>query len=245
MIKNIKLTFAYDGSKFKGVQAQKNERTIQSELERAIYKLTGKSSRLILAGRTDAGVHAFGQVANFLTPANIPGKAFKYKLGKYLPDSIIMLQSEEVSLDFHARFSSKNKRYRYIIYNDKFMHPAFQSIYCQVSYDLDIKAMIKACRYLEGRHDFKAFTKYEKKEKSTTRTITKADIKRDGKLIIIEFEGESFLYNQIRIMVGCLVDIGRGHRSPDHILYLFDTKDRLSAGITYPPSGLYLMDIGY
>ena len=245
MIKNIKLTFAYDGSKFKGIQAQKNERTIQSELEKAIYKLTGKSSRLILAGRTDAGVHAFGQVANFLTSADIPGKTYMFKLAKYLPDSIIVLQSEEVSLDFHARFSAKNKRYQYIIYNDSFMHPAYNSIYCHVSYKLDLKAMTRACKYLEGRHDFKAFTKYEKKEKSTIRTITRADIKRDGKLIIIEFEGESFLYNQIRIMVGCLVDIGRQHRSPDYVMDLFETKDRLKAGITYPPSGLYLMEIGY
>lgn len=245
MIKNIKLVFAYDGSKFKGVQAQKNERTIQSELERAIYKLTGKSSRLILAGRTDAGVHAYGQVANFLTPATIPAKAYKYKLAKYLPASIIVCYSEEVGLDFHSRFSAKSKTYKYVIYNDEFMHPAYQSTYCHVTYQLDLEAMARACKYLEGKHDFKAFTKYEKKEKTTIRTITRADINRDGKLIIIEFEGESFLYNQIRIMVGCLVDIGRGHRSPDHILTLFESKDRLLAGITYPPSGLYLMDIGY
>lgn len=245
MIKNIKLIFAYDGSKFSGVQNQKDRISIQSTIENAIYKVTSFRSRLILAGRTDAGVHAFGQTANFLTPSKIPAQAYVYKLKKYLPDSIEILSSKEVDLKFHARFSAKSKVYKYLIFNDKFMHPNLNHAFCRVTYDLDISLMKKAAEYLCGRHDFKAFSKYENKKINTIRTIEYIKISQSDKIIEIEIKGNSFLYNQVRIMIGVLVDVGRGHRSPSYVTEILESKDRLKAGITYGPQGLYLMKIEY
>lgn len=245
MIRNIKLTFAYDGSKFAGTQLQKDRPSIQESIEHAIFKVTGKKSRLIIAGRTDAGVHAYGQVGNFLSAADIPASAYLYKLRMYLPDSIEIIKSEEVDLDFHSRFSAKAKTYRYIIYNDEFMHPSFKHLYCHVTYKLDIGLMKEAAQRLCGKHDFKAFSKYEEVSKNTVRVLDKVKIDSLDKLVIIEFKGQSFLYNQVRIMVGALVDVGRGHRRPEYITEIIDSKDRLMAGITYGPEGLYLMEIDY
>lgn len=245
MIKNIKLIFAYDGSKFSGMQSQKDKDSIQESLENAILKVTGKPSRLVVAGRTDAGVHAYGQVANFLTASNIPPKAYAYKLRLYLSDRIEIIESEEVGLNFHARFSAKSKTYRYLIYNDSFMHPSLKDIYCHVSYKLDIEKMKEGAKYLVGEHDFRAFSKYEDKKLNTVRRLDRVDISKEGKVITIEFEATSFLYNQVRIMVGSLVDVARGHRHPSYIKEIIDSKDRLKAGITYSPTGLYLMEIAY
>lgn len=245
MIRNIKLVFAYDGSKFAGVQNQKDRISIQSTMENAIYKVTNFKSRLILAGRTDAGVHAFGQTANFLTPSQIPAQAYVYKLRKFLSDSIEVISSEEVDLFFHARFSAKSKVYKYLIYNDKFMHPNLNHAYCKVTYDLDIDLMRQAAKLLCGSHDFKAFSKYENKKINTCRTIEYIEINRKDKIIEIEIKGNSFLYNQVRIMVGVLVDVGRGHRMPSYVTEILQSRDRLKAGITYGPQGLYLMKIEY
>lgn len=245
MIKNIRVVFAYDGSKYSGMQSQGINNSIQEEIENAIFKITGCKSRLITAGRTDAGVHAYSQVANFLTPSNIPGHAYKYHFQKFLSQNIIIIQSDEVSLNFHSRFNAISKTYRYFIYNDDFMHPSFNSTYEHVTYKLDITRMRKAANYLIGKHDFKAFTKYENKEVNSIRNIERINIDREDKLIILEFQAESFLYNQIRIMVGTLIDIGRGHREAEYILELLESKDRLKAGKTYGPNGLYLMKIDY
>lgn len=245
MIKNIKIVFAYDGSKFSGMQSQKDKNSIQEELEKAIFKTNGKKSRLVTAGRTDAGVHAYGQVANFLTASNIPAKAYVFHLRKYLPDSIWVISTEEVDLDFHSRFSVHKKKYAYIVYNDKFMHPSLNSIYTHISYNLDVEKMNKACKMLIGRHDFKAFTKYEDKPINTVRSIIDARVYKKDKLVYFEFEAESFLYNQVRIMVGSLIDIGRGHKDTNYINELLELKDRLKAGRTLGPQGLYLMSIKY
>lgn len=245
MIKNIKIIFAYDGSDFSGVQTQKGLSSVQEEIEKAILKITNKKSRLIVAGRTDAGVHAFGQVANFLTNTNIPADAFKYHLNKHLPDGILITDSCEMDLSFHSRFSAKSKLYRYIVYNDEFMHPNLRKIYAHVTYKLDVDMMNDAAKLLEGKHDFKAFTKYENREVNTIRSIDRINIYRQDKLIYFEFEAESFLYNQVRIMVGTLINIGRGHREVEYIIELLESKDRLKAGMTITPYGLYLINISY
>lgn len=245
MIRNIKLIFSYDGSKFSGVQSQKDRDSIQSLIENAIYKSTNKHSRLIIAGRTDAGVHAYEQVANFLTASEIPASAFIYKLRVFLPDSIELISSEEVDLNFHARFCAKSKTYRYIIYNDKFMHPSLNHVFCKVTYDLNIGLMRKAAKYLCGFHDFRAFSKYENKKINTYRNIEYIDINKKGKLIMIDIKGNSFLYNQVRIMIGVLVDVSRGHRKPEDVKEILESKNRLKAGITYGGQGLYLMKIDY
>lgn len=245
MIKNIKLIFAYDGSKFSGLQYQSDRKSVQEAIENAIYKVTKRRSRLIIAGRTDAGVHAYGQVANFLTASEIPAKAFAFKLRPYLPASIEIIESSQVDLDFHARFKAKKKTYLYRIYNDKFMHPSLNHIYTKVSYDLDLDLMRQAAKYLCGYHDFKAFSKYENKEINTYRTIDYISIEKKDKLIEISLRGDSFLYNQVRIMVGVLVDAARGHISPAYVKEILDSRDRLKAGITYGPQGLYLVKIDY
>lgn len=245
MIKNIKLVFAYDGSKFSGIQYQNDRDSIQASIENAIYKVTKRHSRLIIAGRTDAGVHAYGQVANFLTASDIPAEAFVFKLRQFLPESIELVSSSQVDLDFHSRFKAKSKTYLYRIYNGKFMHPSFKHIFTHVTYNLDVGKMREASEYLCGFHDFKAFSKYENKEVNTCRTIDYIDIKKKDEIIDIEIKGDSFLYNQVRIMVGVLVDAGRGHIDPSYVKEIVDSKDRLKAGITYGPQGLYLMKIDY
>ncbi|NLW52954.1 MAG: tRNA pseudouridine(38-40) synthase TruA [Tissierellia bacterium] len=245
MIKNIKITFAYDGAEFSGLQTQKGLKTVQEEIEKAIYKITNKKSRLVTAGRTDAGVHAIKTVANFLTNSQIPAEAFKYHLTKYLPDSIVMIDSCDMDLSFHSRFSAKSKLYKYIVYNDEFMHPNLRKTYAHVTYKLDIENMQNAANLLVGKHDFKAFTKYENRDVNTIRSIDRIDIYQKDKLIYFEFEAESFLYNQVRIMVGTLINIGRGHREVEYIKELLESRDRLKAGMTISPYGLYLVEIKY
>lgn len=244
-MKNIKLIFSYDGSDFFGYQTQINKKTVQGSIEYAIKKVTGEDVKLMSAGRTDKGVHAESQVANFYTQSNIPGKSFMYHIRKYLPDSIIIKDSMEVDMDFHSRFSAKSKTYKYVIYNRKYMHPSLRNIYTQVIYDLDIEKMREASRFLIGSHDFKAFSKYENKPVNTNRSIDEITINRKDDLVIFTFKAESFLYNQVRIMVGSLVDVGRGHRPPKYIKEIIDSKDRLKAGMTFSSSGLYLMEITY
>ncbi|MDO4778380.1 MAG: tRNA pseudouridine(38-40) synthase TruA [Tissierellia bacterium] len=244
MIKNIRLLIAYDGSSFEGWQYQQNSRTIQGEIEKAIEKITGRKSRIVCAGRTDAGVHAYGQVANFLTTSEIPGKAFKYHFDQYLPADIEILDSQEEDLDFHARFSAKAKRYRYILYNDKNMHPCLRKYRARYSTKLNVDDMREASKLFLGKHDFKAFMKYGKNE-NTVRNIDKIEISKIQNEIYFEFEAESFLHNQIRIMVGALVNIGRGHWSKDDLKKVIDDADRQKSSMTFPASGLYLMNIKY
>lgn len=244
MVKNIKLVLAYDGSKFSGWQSQENKRTVQGCLEDAVEKVTGRKSRIVCAGRTDAGVHAYGQVANFLTISRILGHALVYHLNKYLDDDILIISSEEVDLDFHARFSAHKKKYRYVVFNDKLMYPTENNYagYCREK--LDLERMKEAALYLLGKHDFKAFMKYDKPV-NTVRNIESIDIYKDGPRVIFEFSGESFLYNQVRIMVGTLTNIGRGLWSVERMKDILDSRDRLKAGMTYPAGGLYLLDISY
>ena len=244
MVKNILLKLAYDGSKFSGFQAQKDEVTVAEELEKAILKVTGFPSRVIAAGRTDAGVHACAQVVNFLTASSIPPEAFQYKLVKYLPDSIRILVSKEVPLTFHARFARHRKHYRYVIHNDAYMHPIYNNYLCHVTYKLDQAMMQEAAKYLVGEHDFRSFLKYGE-EKSTVRRIDSIEVSSKGNRLMIDFVGESFLHNQVRIMVGTLVNVGRGLWPPDRVKEILGSKDRLKSGMTYPASGLYLMDIDY
>ena len=243
-MKNIKLEFSYDGSNFFGSQRQKNLRTVQGEIEKAIKKITGKDITMKFAGRTDRGVHAFIQVGNFIIDYELVGVAYKHKLAKYLPEDIVILSSEEVSLDFHARFTVKNKRYRYIIYNDKEIYPFMKKYKTHIKFDLDIDKMIKASKLLLGEHDFTAFMKLDNEYKDPIRSIDDVLVYRQDKDIIIEFEAKSFLYNQVRNMVGLLIDIGRNFRSIEYIDDVFSGKvDR--AAKTYGPEGLYLLNISY
>lgn len=243
-MKNIKLEFSYDGSNFFGSQRQKELRTVQGEIEKAIKKVTGKDVNMKFAGRTDRGVHAFIQVANFKIDYELVGIAYKHKLLKHLPEDISILSSEEVTENFHARFKAKSKRYRYIIYNDKEIYPFMKKYKTHVKYDLDVDKMVEASKLLLGAHDFTAFMKLDDDFKDPIRSIDDVLVYRNDKDIIIEFEAKSFLYNQVRNMVGLLIDIGRGFREIEYIHDVFSGKvDR--AAKTYGAEGLYLLSINY
>ncbi|WP_103981181.1 tRNA pseudouridine(38-40) synthase TruA [Helcococcus massiliensis] len=244
-MKNIKLTISFDGANFHGFQRQVDKRTVQEELEKAIYKVTKEKVNIIPCGRTDAGVHAYKHIVNFRIETSLPGQAFKYKLRKYIADDIKIIEAEEVDYDFHARFDAKNKTYRYVISREDY--PFYRNYKTYVKYDLDINKIKEAAKKLEGLHDFRAFMKwsdYKKEEVNSVRSIDKIVIVENLDDIYFEFTGQSFLHNQIRIMSGLLIDIGRGFRDISYIDEIFEGKVTRAAK-TYGPQGLYLMDVSY
>lgn len=242
-MKNIKLEISYDGSKFFGFQIQPDVRTVQGELEEAIKKVTGEDITIISAGRTDTGVHATSHVSNFITKNDMPAISYKYKLRLFLSDDIIVQNSTEVDLDFNARYDAKSKTYRYIIYNDRKFYPYFIDYKLHIKHKLDIDKMMEASKLLIGRHDFSAFMKLGQ-DKNPVRKIDKIDIYKVDKEIYLEFTAKSFLHNQIRIMVGLLIDIGRGFREVNYVNEIFEKKIKRAAK-TYGPQGLYLIDVKY
>ena len=242
-MKNIKLTIAYDGSNFNGFQIQPDVRTVQGEIEKALKRLNKEEISIISAGRTDTGVHATMHVSNFLTNSGLPAEAYKFKLKKYLPSDISILESEEVNMNFHSRFDAKSKKYRYIISNSKVFYPHQRNYKLQIKHDLDLDKMKDAGELLKGEHDFSAFMKLGQ-DKNPVRNITNIEIYKIDDDIMLEFEAQSFLHNQIRIMLGLLIDIGRGFREVNYVNEIFDKKIKRAAK-TYGPQGLYLIDIKY
>lgn len=244
-MKNIMLTLEYDGTNYSGWQIQDNANSIQAEVEKAIYKLTKKEVTLIGAGRTDAKVHALGQVANFFIDTTIPGRTFKYALNEYLPEDIKVVYSNEVPEDFHARFSAIKKRYRYKIYLSDVERPLLRNYAYQIDRNLNINNMKEASKYLIGMHNFTSFEGRRSFTKSKIRTIHSIDIKKRNEFIDIVVEGDSFLRNMVRIITGTLVEIGIGKRKPEEIKLILQAKDRRLSGHTAPPQGLYLEKVFY
>lgn len=244
-MRNIKLTIAYDGTSFKGWQVQKNGRTVQEEIEKAIKKVFGKKCTLYGAGRTDSGVHARGQVANFKTSSEMPITKVAVALSSLLPETISIQKAEEVKEDFHARFSAKKKRYQYSIHNSKRRDPFTERYAWGVSYSLDVPLMRKEAKVLEGRHDFKSFQASDKREGSTVRRINSIKINKKGSHITIDIEGDGFLYNMVRNITGTLVDIGRGYLAAGSMKRILGKKDRKEAGPTAPAKGLLLVSVKY
>lgn len=244
-MKNIMLTLEYDGTNYSGWQIQDNANSIQAEVEKAIYKLTKKEVTLIGAGRTDAKVHALGQVANFFIDTTIPGRTFKYALNEYLPEDIKAVYSNEVPEDFHARFSAIKKRYRYKIYLSDVERPLLRNYAYQIDRNLNINNMKEASKYLIGTHNFTSFEGRRSFTKSKIRTIRSIDIKKRDEFIDIVVEGDSFLRNMVRIITGTLVEIGIGKRKPEEIKLILQAEDRRLSGHTAPPQGLYLEKVFY
>ncbi|NLC69631.1 MAG: tRNA pseudouridine(38-40) synthase TruA [Clostridiaceae bacterium] len=246
-MRNIKLTIEYDGTRYNGWQSQPGGLTIQDMLEAAIYKLTNEKAKVTGAGRTDAGVHAYGQVANFYTASSIPAGKFSFALNTMLPGDIVVTKSEEVSLDFHARFSAKGKKYEYLIYNS--IHPPalLKDRAWHVFYNLDVEAMNEAALHLAGTHDFAGFAARDPSRPglNTIRTIREVSVERISNIIRISISGDGFLYNMARIITGTLVDIGRGKMEAGRIKSIIDKRDRKLAGMTAPPQGLYLVEVYY
>ena len=245
-MRNIKLTIEYDGKDFNGWQKQPNKLNIQGTIEKAIEKITGKETNLIASGRTDAGVHALGQVANFKTNSNIPIEKIPIAINSNIKKSIVIKTAEEVDEKFHSRLTCKQKTYRYIINNTKQGTAIYRNLETHIPVKLDIKKMKKAIKYFEGQHDFKAFKASGTSSKSSVRTIYKAEIiEKENERIWIELTGNGFLYNMVRIIAGTLVDVGLGKISPEEIPNIIKSKKRENAGKTLKPQGLYLVEVKY
>ena len=244
-MRNIKLTIEYDGRDFGGWQKQPNKLNIQGEIERAIEGVTKEKVELYASGRTDAGVHAFGQVANFKTNSNIPIEKMGTAINSQLKYSIRIKKAEEVEENFHSRYNCKEKTYMYIINNEEQASAIFRNMEYHFPKKLDIEKMQKAAKYFEGEHDFSAFKSSGTSSKSSVRKIYNADVSTYNGRIIIKLTGNGFLYNMVRIIAGTLLEVGMGAIKPESIKEIIEDKDRKKAGKTLPPHGLYLVKVEY
>ena len=244
-IRNIKLTIEYDGKDFNGWQKQPNKLNIQGNIEDAIQKVTGEKVELYASGRTDAGVHALGQVANFKTETNIPIEKIATAINSQLKTSIRVQKAEEVDERFHSRYNCKRKTYRYIINNNEQASAIYRNMEYHFPKKLNIEKMKKAVKSFVGTYDFSAFKSSGTSNKSSIRTIYNAEIKEENGRIAIELEGNGFLYNMVRIIAGTLLEVGMENIEPEEILEIINSKDRKRAGRTLPPHGLYLVKVDY
>ena len=236
-MRNIKLTIEYDGKCYNGWQKQPDKLNIQGEIEKAIYNITQEEVDLIGSGRTDAGVHALGQVANFKTNSALPIEKLALAINSQLKSSIIIKKAEEVDERFHSRYTAKQKTYRYIINNSKTGTAIYRNLEYCFPVKLNVEKMVEAAKYFEGEHDFKAFKSSGTSGKNSVRTIYKAEVRQDGERIIIELTGNGFLYNMVRIISGTLLDVGLGKIEPNEIPDIIEKKDRTQAGKTLPAQG--------
>ena len=244
-MRNIKLIIEYDGKEFNGWQKQPNKLNIQGEIEKAIERVTGETVDLTASGRTDSGVHAIGQVANFKTNSTIPIEKIPIALNANLKKAIVIKSAEEVEERFHSRLNCKKKTYRYIINNSKYGTAIYRNLETHIPMKLDISKMQEAVKYFEGEHDFKAFKASGTSSKSSVRTIYETKIYQNGDRIFIELTGNGFLYNMVRIIVGTLVEVGLGKIEPNQIENIIKEGKRENAGKTLPPNGLYLLEVKY
>ena len=228
-----------------GWQKQPNKLNIQGEIEQAISSLTGEEIDLIGSGRTDAGVHALGQVANFKTNSKIPIEKMAVAINSKLKKSIIIKKAEEVDERFHSRYNAKNKTYRYIINNSEYGSAIYRDFEYHFPIKLDVEKMKRAAKYFEGEHDFSGFKASGTSTKNSVRTIYKAEVKEKGERILIELTGNGFLYNMVRIISGTLLEVGLGKIEADNIPDIIESKNRQNAGKTLPAHGLYLVEVKY
>ena len=229
-----------------GWQKQPDKLNIQGTIEKAIEEITGEEVDLTASGRTDRGVHALGQVANFKTNSNIPIEKFPIALNTKLKKSIRILSAEEVDEKFHSRLTCKKKTYRYIINNSEYGTAIYRNLETHIPMKLNIEKMQEAVKYFEGEHDFKAFKASGTSSKSSVRTIYKADVlQMPNDRIYIELTGNGFLYNMVRIIAGTLVDVGIGKIESKEIDTIIKSEKRENAGKTLPPQGLYLVKVEY
>lgn len=243
----FKITLAYDGANYVGWQRQAAGTSIQGLIEDALRELDGREVVLHSAGRTDAGVHALGQVASCALHRAIESDVLVRALNARLPADVRVVSAETVAPDFHARFSAKAKTYRYRIYNADDMSPFERHYAWHVFGALDVEAMDAAARSLEGRHDFKAFQTSSGTTRTTERTVTRSRVTRTdlGDVILYEITGDGFLRHMVRAIVGTLVDIGRGRRPSEGMREVLVSRDRGRAGPTAPAWGLFLVGVEY
>ena len=244
-MRKIGLRIAYDGTHYAGWQRQPNVPTVQEHLEHNLSIITKQPVTLHGSGRTDAGVHALGQVAHFATDVRMPAEKFALAANAGLPQDIRVMESWEAPLDFHARYSARRKRYRYVICNAPVASALMGRYEWHLHTPLNIERMQRAVPLLVGEHDFSAFTGAGCHIEQRVRTVYDSALRQRGEQVIYEVEGNGFLYNMVRIMVGTLVDIGYGRLEPAYISQLLAGKDRSYAGQTAPAHGLTLQHVQY
>lgn len=244
-MKNLALTVQYKGTNYSGFQIQPKDNSVQEELEKALTKTCKENIKLVAAGRTDQGVHALGQVINFHTKSTIDIGNFPKVVNYHLPSDISVVGARYVDEKFSARFSAKSKVYRYVVYNHRYRSAIHGEFSFNYPHPVDIERMREAVKPLIGTHDFTSFMGRKSIVKDAIRTIYSIDIERNGDFIEIIFHGKSFLKNMIRIIVGSLLEIGRGRRNINFLEMAMLREKRGTAGFTAPSSGLFLMEVRY
>ena len=244
-MRNLRLDICYDGTRYRGWQRLSgDENTIQGKIETALSRILEEPIEISGSGRTDAGVHAGGQVANFHCESNMPASEILQNLRRYLPEDIGIYSCKDCSERFHARLNAKEKTYRYRIWNSESPCVFDRRFVTAMPEELDLDAMKRAAVHFLGQHDFAAFCGNPKFKKSTVRFIRSLEVARVGEEIQITVTGNGFLHNMVRIIVGTLVEVGRGQRDAESIPELFGGK-RAQAGFLVPPQGLCLMEVEY
>lgn len=244
-MRNIKLTVAYEGTAYHGFQRQLNAIGIQQVLEDRLAKIVGHEFRIHMAGRTDSGVHAYGQVVNFKTSGTIPVGRIPIASRSLLPYDIVITNAEEVSDDFDAQYSAISKIYVYKIYQHTIPNPFWRNLVWTIPQSLDVVAMQQAAQIVVGTHDFSAFRASGGPPVSPIRTIMSAECQLDNNILELSFWGNGFLYHMVRNLTGSLVNVGLGKYSIEKFQSILDGRDRKKAGITAPAHGLYLKEVRY
>ncbi len=245
-MRNIKIVLQYDGSRYDGWQKQGNtDNTVQGKLEAVLERMCGRPVEVHGAGRTDRGVHAEGQTANFQVPEHFSPEGVRDYLNEYLPEDIAVTWAGEAEGRFHSRLNATGKLYRYRIWTGR-KKPVFERKYLYgLGHGLDCGAMKKAASLLTGTRDFKSFCGNKKMKKSTVRTLFSIEIREKGEEIEMDFYGDGFLYHMVRILTGTLIEVGEGKRSAESMTEILRAGDRRAAGCTAPPEGLCLVRVDY
>ncbi len=245
-MRNIKLLIEYDGTRYRGWQRLgDSDKTIQGKIEHVVSEMAKTPIEIVGSGRTDAGAHAKGQVANFKTSSDMELLAMQDYLNTYLPRDIIVKDVKEVPERFHARYNATGKKYSYYLWNSPVPSAFYRHYSYYVAEELNLDRMNEACQKLMGTHDFIGFSALKKSKKSTVRTIENINIQKEGDSLHFTFIGDGFLYKMIRIIMGSLLEIGLGEKEPNYIDEIFQSNRRSDAGMTVPAQGLFLEEVYY
>lgn len=244
-MRNIKLTLEYDGTSFAGWQRQVQQPSVQAEVERAVAEVTKQHAAVLGSSRTDAGVHALGQVANFRTSSHLAARRFPAALNAYLPLSVRILDAADVAPAFHARYSATGRTYRYVVLNRPMPSAILRDYAYHVPASLDLDAIAAALHAVEGRHAFTAFRGVGSGERTTLCTVRIAEVMRRDALVIFTFEADRFLRHMVRMLVGSLLQVGSGKLAADAMQAILAGGDNRRAGPTVPAHGLFLVRVDY
>lgn len=245
-MRNFRITIQYEGTRYQGWQKQKStDNTLQGKFETLLSRLAGAPVEIAASGRTDAGVHARGQVANFHMDTELTALALMERMNQYLPEDVAVIDCCEADERFHSRLCAKGKCYQYRVLNSRTPHVFDRRYVYQMAETLDVEAMRRAARALIGTHDFKSFTSAKKSKKSTVRTISSIEIEEVGEEIRFTFYGDGFLFHMVRILVGTLLEVGKSNLAPSDMEGILAARDRQKAGPLVPASGLCLMEVYY